>query len=177
MKIPARNRLRQPTEGAESSQSISPFSLIVEPCCQNGPERSRPRCFCATKWSLEGEDRSARLQMRERGRDGQLVPLSAKRTSLAPVLQPVAFAKNVDCRAVMQQSRIIVAITRDRVGRGWRPVSSSAINRSQRQFNSSATGHAARSTDVGSSFGPAQSSFKRGGTGVVDARGIVPLGQ
>ena len=49
-------------------ETTSPLSLIVEPVfCRTARSGQGRVGFCATKWSLDGEDRSAKSPGRERG--------------------------------------------------------------------------------------------------------------
>jgi len=64
-------RLKNPHPKSSSQcrklhSALPPFPHIRK-CCQNGPERSRARRFCAAQRTLDGEDRSATPLRRERG--------------------------------------------------------------------------------------------------------------
>src|ERR1700731_3574157 len=71
MKIPHFAGRKIPTRklpaNAESCISALPPFPHIRKRCQNGPERSRARRFCAAQWTLDGEDRSATCLRRERG--------------------------------------------------------------------------------------------------------------
>ena len=55
--------------------SILPPFLRIRESLRNGPQRARARRFCAAKRTLAGEDRSARLERKERGLVGLLPQL------------------------------------------------------------------------------------------------------
>jgi hypothetical protein len=75
---PTQNALqRRPTGGAREGSSHEPPFSHKGIRVWNGPEQSRARWFCATKWTLDGEDRSARFEMRKRWPIGRsLAPLA-----------------------------------------------------------------------------------------------------
>ena len=102
---PTQNALRRrPTAGAKEASLHEPPFPHEGIRVWNGPEQSRGRWFCATQWTLHGEDRSARFELRKGGRLVVLLLSSREKASFPSILQPVTLPTDVDGGRVMQEA-------------------------------------------------------------------------